>query len=288
MFLAQGLDPATGAIGLIITLSSIGIFGFVAVTLVWWMLEGTITGGQGLAGLACCITAFAICIIAGSSLITGIVIIATISLVVTYPFASHKVAEIELSGFNIDLIDRAYQQLHERPDNIPAAFQLARSLYNFGFRGHAIAFSEQTFNNISTVVDPIKQTSLRSHFRNEEYELKNWKLATQDQKFFRPLACPTCKRPNPPGTIVCQACQAPYLLEIARQRDPRPRAMGKLVLAWGLICLIIPIAAFIGFSVPGFLAPIGATLLAVSAIGLILWRLFKPPLGQTTEVRTSA
>ncbi len=288
MLLSQGLDPVTGAVGLMITLSSIGIFGFVVLVLISWILEEKITGGQGIAGIAASITAFGICIIAGSSLVTGSIVVATIGLILTYPFASRKLVETELCGYNVELIDRGYQELHLRPGNYPAAFQLARSLFHFGMRGHAIALSEQTLKKISTNIDPMSQKSLRDSFRNEEYELKNWKLISQDPEFFKPIACPNCKRPNAPGFIACQSCQSPYLLEVARQTDPRIRITGKLIMSWAIITLVVPGATFIGTQVPGFIAPIGVVLFAVAIIGFILWRLFKSAYGQTGEVRTSA
>lgn len=278
---------ADKAIAFMVTGASIVIFGLGIVVMVWWMLETKIETGVGLAGIAGCLTAMAVSIAAGSSIVTGTIMVSFIGLVLMYPFAENKLAETELRGYNIELMDRAHQELNRRPDNVPAAFQLARSLYHYGMRGHAIALSQQTLDRLSNNQDPTQNRSIRDIYRNEEYELKNWKSASEDPRYYRPLACPQCKAMNPPGNLACNRCQSPYLLEIARSADPRLKVKGKIVLAWAMITGIIPFAAWAGVALKGA----GSTLAVgggLAALGLVLWWLFKLAPGETGEVRTSA
>lgn len=277
----------TGAVGLLLALASIIVYGLGVTVLIWWMFDGRIEPLAGFVGLFGTIGAMAVTILAGPGWVAGAVLVGYISLMVTYPFAETKLAETELRGYNIELMERAYAELHRRPDNIPAAFQLARCLYNYGMRGHAIALSTQTLDHISTNIDPTSNRSLKDFYRAEMAELKKWNEASQDPRFHRPLNCPQCKLPNPPGNLACQRCQAPYLLELARKSDPRHKVMSKLILAWGLIASIIPASAYIGQAIGGGVS-IGVVLLALALIGLILWWTFKLAPGETGEVRISA
>lgn len=277
----------TGAIGLLIALASIVIYGLGTVILMWWMFDGKIEVLPGFVGIFGTIAMLAVTIFGGGGWLSGILIILYLSLLLTFPYAEQKLAEVEVRGYNVELIDRSYQELHRRPDNIPAAFQLARSLYNYGMRGHAINLSEQTLNRLSTDQDPTSNRSIRDIYRNEEYELKKWKEASQSPDYYKPLKCPKCGMMNPPGHLACQRCQGPYLLEIARSADPRGKVMGKLVISWGMIAGIIPFSAWAGFALRGFLSVI-AVAAGFALTGLVLYWTFKLAPGETGEVRTSA
>ncbi len=281
------MDMMSGAVGLLLTLASTVVYGFGVTILIWWMFDGKIEPLAGFVGILATVGAMGVTIIAGPGWIAGIVLIGYISLLVTYPFAEQKLAETELRGYNIELMDRAYEELNRRPDNIPAAFQLARCLYNYGMRGHAIALSQQTLDHISNAFDPNTNRSPRDFYSAEAFELKKWIANSQDSRYHRPLKCLKCGSFNPPGNLACQKCQAPYLLELARSSDPRHKVMSKLILAWGLIAAIIPASAFIGQAIGGG-ASLLVVLIGVALIGLVLWWVFKLAPGETGEVRISA
>lgn len=276
-----------GLIGLLVALASIIVYGMGIVTLMWWMFDGRLAVGAGFVGIFGTIAALAVTIFGGGGWVSGAVLIAYISLILTYPFAETKLAETELRGYNIELIDRAYAELNRRPDNVAAAFQLARSLYNYGMRGHAIALSEQTLERVSAGSDPLAARPVKDIYRAEFFELKKWKEQSQDPKFFKPINCPKCKLPNPPGHLSCQRCQTPYLLELARSADPRATVMAKLVLAWGLIAAIVPASAMAGKLLGGGMS-ILAVFAGITLIGLVLWWVFRLAPGETGEVRISA
>jgi hypothetical protein len=128
---------------------------------------------------------------------------------------------------------------------------------------------------------------MRDFYTAEAAEIRRWIDASQDPRLHQPIACSKCKFSNKPGTISCEKCQSPYLLEIARQSDPRAKIVSKLILAWGLIAGIIPASALAGQSISGA-GGILIALLGVVLIGLILRWVFKLAPGETGEVRISA
>ena len=281
------MEFSQGVTTFLVVIGSLLVYGFGIITLLWWSFDGKIEFVTGIVGILGSIGMMTVTILGGGGFISGFLLVVYVSLILTYSFAERKLIETELRGLNTDLLDRSYAELNRRPDNVPAAFQLARCLYNIGMRGHGIALSEQTLDRLSTDQDPTANRSIRDLYRAEEYELKKWKEQSQDPRFFRPITCPKCKFPNPPGHLACQRCQSPYLLEIARTFDPRGKVISKLILSWGIITIVMPLAALLGLYLSGMWLLIGVLLGLALAGGVLYWT-FRLSHGETGDVRTSA
>ena len=200
----------------------------------------------------------------------GAMVVCTLSLVIFFPFADDYLARSDVADINAEQIDRGHLELSLRPDNFPAWFKLAANLYDHGFRGHAIALADMTLERIPSETDPFHNRSLRDMFRHEERQVAMWKRDTTDPKHFAPIACPKCKAMNPPGSVNCARCQAPFLLLLSRQGRGRGRAYARLVLGWSLISCLIPLAAWLGLTGLGW-----AVFVLIGTVGGVLFWVFR-------------
>ena len=57
----------------------------------------------------------------------------------------------------------------------------------------------------------------------------------RDPRACKAVACPRCGCRNEPGAIACSRCQGPFLLDLARRIDTRPKIRSKLVLGWAMV-----------------------------------------------------
>lgn len=251
---------------------------FCAGVLVKWLVMGEVETWAGIVGLIGVMASFAICVASRSMAVQISSCVGMVSLMVFFPFAGDYLARQDLRCLTAEHIDRGHAELAIRPDNFPAWFQLARNLYDFGYRGHAIAIAEQTMERIPNVPDPMSNATMRDLFRNEDYEIRRWRRESENPKYFRPVPCTKCKNPNPPGTINCQRCGAPYILELSRKTPGSAVIYSKLVVGWAVIAAMIPGAALLSERSSGGL---GAMIVLGSiAIGIvILVFLFRPPSG---------
>lgn len=274
-FLAFASIPAFMA-----TLLMLPVFGFAAVAVVRWMVDGNLSGIQGIIALAVLIAMFAAGIKIPHDFAPWIILGVMVTLMALFPYAEDQLSKADLRLLNSERIDAAHEALAARPDNIPAAFNLARMIYEHGYRGHGIAIADNVLNSLSTAMnDPVNFTSIRDHYQSEAYELNRWKRESTDPRLFAPLKCPVCGGMNPPGPLACVKCGKPYLLELARGTSSTKKVIGKLVLAWALLGLMLTLvaSALMSFKSP-FNYVIAAA--ALAGAGSILGLLFKPPHGE--------
>lgn len=267
------LDPFEAVPAFLITLAfMLPVFGICIVAVIRWMIDGDIPTGVGIGVLGGMLGLMAIGIKGEHPAAPWVVLGIVVTLMLFFPFAANQLAFFELRLVNIDRLERAHEELARRPDNVPAAFQMARTLHAIGHRGHAIALTTQVLESLDQTPDPLQFRSMKDLFREEQYELKQWQMAAKPTDF-APIACPMCGAKNPPGPIACVQCQKPYLLEIARRTDVRPRFIGRLVVAWLMIAFALVGASFASFFLEGavrLVAFLGCLLTA----GAILWWLF--------------
>ncbi|MDK3161074.1 hypothetical protein QPK87_31620 [Kamptonema cortianum] len=260
------------------------IFMVCLVVLLKWTIMGDVEAYAGILAILALLAAFAVGLGTKSPLVQGCIVVTLISLMLMFPFAQDYLNRHDLWEVNVEKIDRAHEELAIRPDNIPAWFALARSLYEHGYRGHGIALAEMTLDRIPSEIDPVQQRSMRDFYRSEEYELKKWKRESAHPKYFKPLPCRACRHMNRPGFVNCEKCNQPFLLEMARGLASKGQVFGKLILAWAGIAVVIPFSAWAGVSLKGF-AQFGAVVGGIAGLGLILFWLLRPPSG-SFESRT--
>ncbi len=255
------------------------IFMVCVVRVLWWTIAGDIDAFPGILAIIFLFVGFAFAAGTKNPVAQGATIIATLSLMVMFPFASHYLDRHDLREINAEHIDRAILELSLHPDNFPAWFKLCSSLYQAGFHGHAIALGEQTINRLPTERDPFKNTCMRDMYINEERMIKQWRVDSRDLKRHRPINCPKCGTANRPGTINCVKCEIPYLLLVSRNVGTRGGAFAKLLVGWAIISAIIPLAAFWGTAAggPGL---IGGLVFGILVLGVVLYWIFRDPSGQ--------
>lgn len=225
--------PESGA-ELLITIAMIPTFGFCFVMLTYWAIDGRLHPGFAFCG-ACLIIFLNFLAISSPNpaLKIGIMLI-IITGVAFFPYASTQFERAELQSVDIMRLERAHKALAQHPDNIAVRFDIAKTLYDYGLKGHAIAIAETTLRAIDASVDPTVNTSMRNLFLNESQKVKFWRKNLDDPKAFEPVKCHACGTMNPVGNIACIRCRGPFLLELARQENLSKALFGKLVLGWGL------------------------------------------------------
>lgn len=224
--------------GLLIALALAPVCAFAVITLIKWMMENTLDVGPGLAAIAAVILVMLVTILSKSHFVAGAVIVVLITLMVFLPYAIDQAAMAEIKGSDIDRLDRLHQELSRHPENVSTYFAIAEYVHMLGLEGHAVAITERTLDRLSTVMDPIKNQSLRDVFRAEEQRAKEWKRRIKDGAAFRPVPCPRCAHRNEPGNIACGKCNGPFLLDLARKIDPRNKIRSRLVVGWGLVAAV--------------------------------------------------
>ncbi|HRJ27962.1 MAG TPA: zinc finger Ran-binding domain-containing protein [Fimbriimonadaceae bacterium] len=265
------MDP-DGIIKLITTVSLLPILGLTGLILVRRMIDGELSAAVGLGGIIAMFGLFAVAITTTSPWIGGGVLVLAITLVVFFPFAENMLAEHEVEVMDLGKLEAAFQTVNVQKDNVAARFRLAELLAEYDLKLPAAVFAEQTLNGLSTVIDPIKNASMRDYYQTEESRARLWRRQAE-RHANPPIRCPGCKHMNPPTLIVCERCQQPHLLELIRQRRGRSGAGGRLVLAWIVIAILMGTALFVFPLLPSSVAA-PVMLAAIAASGVVLYFLF--------------
>jgi hypothetical protein len=267
--------------GFLITLALVPVIGLSVVYVMREMTMGSLGAIEGIIAIGVLLALFVASIVSRTPVVAGATLVIVLTLAAFYPFAETQLSRQVGREINVARIDKAHEALSARPDNVAAWFALSQGLYSHGFHGHAIAIAEDVLNRLSgQVTDDFSGRSMRDIFRNEELTLKAWKQRALPE-LCRPLKCPFCGHPNPPGPLACAKCGQAYLLELARSGDLRRKFVGKLVVGWALLALTITGAAYAGALLKGGIQTAALAGL-VLATGGLLWWLFRPHKGDET------
>lgn len=271
-----GLSIDVAGPQLLITLALIPLFGFATLTVVRMMIDGDVGAIQGVVSLFAVGAVLAIAITSRSGAVTGLIALVTVALMVFFPYASTQMERLAHREIRSDELDKAHRALAERPDNINARFSIARVLYEQGMVGYAIATVEQTLAGLPNEVDPVHNRSVRDIYRNEFYTAKQWRKNLRDPRAFDPVKCRACGTLNYPGDLACRGCRAPYLLELARTMDNPRRFLGKLVMAWALVALLLAAIATMALNYPSGVT-LGVAIVGIAGVGAAFWWMFRDP-----------
>lgn len=260
----------------LITLALIPLFGYGVLRVIRMMIDGDVGAVQGVVALFAVIGTLAIAITARSNAVTGAIALVTIALMAFFPYAATQMERLEHRDIRGDELDKAHRALAERPDNVNARFMIARVLYEQGMVGYAIATVEQTLAGLPDAIDPVHNRSVRDIYRNEFYTAKQWRNSLRDPKAFDPVKCPACGTMNYPGDLACRGCRGAYLLDLARTMDNPRRFLGKLVMAWALVALVLAAISMAALNYPSSVTFTVAAL-GIGTVGAVLWWLFRDP-----------
>lgn len=249
--------------------------GFAAVWIVRNMVGGELDVVPGIVGIFLMVVLFAVAVFVPEQRMAGPVIVTVLALMVFFPFAQTQLEKQEMVGIDDYRIDKAHKELSVRPENVAARFELARALYDRGLAGHAIAFAENTLDHLSGDRDPMTMQSLRDKFRAEDAEVKRWRRDLKDPRAFDPVACPSCGCMNPPGTIQCERCKGPYLLELSRVKSGMSTIYGRLVTGFALTAFLVVVAAWVGVALTWPYSALGLLGALITVGGLLSW-IYRP------------
>lgn len=258
-------------------LITIGVMIPVAVwilAVVHWMIDAVIEPILGLVAIVVALALAALVIWGPIPALQGPIIIAILTTIAVAPFANSQLAKFDFQEVVEDEFARAHAAYITNPDNAAARFEIARMLFEYGLKGHAISIAEQAANSIPNEKDPVSNQSLRDLFGNEIRRLQSWKRDTTSPKEFEPLSCPRCKCKNPLTAIACIKCGGPYLLDLARQKTVLSKLIAKLVVAWIVVAIVLTIVPLVAWNMGSNTATALIIGLLV-ATGFVLTYLFK-------------
>ena len=161
-------------------------------------------------------------------------VVAVFVTVIFFPFVKAATEKRQLRNIEIENLEKAYQSLSLRPDNIIAKFRIAKILFELGMCGHAVRIGESLAPNMP-----------QRFFSDELRLLRRWQMTHLDARLFAPISCAECYTSNEAGLIFCRQCGAPFLIDFAKGRVVGSRLGKKLVSSWiALVAVLvgIPIA----------------------------------------------
>lgn len=183
-------------------------------------------------------------------------VIAVLLTVVMFPFVRRAIDKRELRGVDVEALERGYQALSVRPDNLLAKIKIAKVLFDLGICGHALRIAESLTSNMTP-----------RFFSDELRMVRNWQRMKLEARFFAPIVCAECHTANAPGGLFCSQCGSPYLLDFAKGRIVGPQLGRKLVSTW-----IALIAILIGIPMAKSLPPAPAitTILGMMTVAIVM------------------
>ncbi len=263
--------------GLMIAVASGLVMSIAALLIMYKTIDGDIPAWMGLGALAGVVGVLALTAKPPHPAIPGIVLVVAITLMAFFPFMLNQLDRADLNSFDVHRLERAFQALVVRPENFACKLEVAKALHSQGFVHQAIAIATETLNTIPNEKDQVTNRSIRDQFRDEDYKVKQWMRAAGKTPLYAiHMRCGKCGHENPVNAIVCQKCAHPHLLDVAKKGDNRTKVIGKLVLSWGLLALLIVGSASVGLAMPGAVG-YGLIALFIVAIGLLFAWMFRKP-----------
>ncbi len=270
-------NPWEGIGGLLIAVTTSVVLGIAFLLLVYKLIDGDLPLIPGIVGLGVILVLVLLSVKPIHPAVPMVVLIVTLTVMGLFPYASTQLEEAELRAIDTARLEKAYEAIVARPDNVPVLFEIARRLNDHGMKGHAVGIATQTLDALSRQVDEVSNRSLRDTFRVEEYEVKRWRREiAKEPALGRQIPCPHCGHRNGLELIVCANCGEAYVLTLARSLDVRKRFFGKLVLAAAAIAGLIVGASAIGLYLGG-IAAVAAFVGAIAGVGLFINMLFGRP-----------
>ena len=266
--LAQAVfDPGR----IVFAIGSAMFAGFWIYVVMGWIAEGEVSFATGLATMFASALLLAVGVASPVDAVTyGVMLLflcAPFSLPV-YNLVAGNASDREL---DLQKFERAHDAFAANPANIGSRFEIARQLAKLGLFGHAIAIARGA-ETLLTDDQGSHQRGTRLMFGKELADTKYWESIAKPEDF-RNVHCPHCSRPNPPGTIACLKCNAPFLLDIVRNGSQNKHVGGKIVLIWLLLAAVVAGASILGFTGGGWMIIFPLGLLVIAVGGFASWLL---------------
>lgn len=162
-------------------------------------------------------------------------VVAALSMLILYPWFRNMLDKRELHALEVEMIERAYENLGKYPTHLGAKLRIAKGLYQRGHAREAITLAEKA----------LEKTPKR--LAEEEHRLlREWKRDTPPFAPLQGTSCPHCNRPNPATEFFCLNCARPLWIVAAKNAAFAPQTLNTLLLIWfaGVLGLIgIPVVS---------------------------------------------
>lgn len=213
--------------------SVVGCLAWVPITiwtiaLVGWMVTGDVDPLFGIVAIAIGLALGVAAMVPPVPGMEGIFVMASITMVVAFPIVRASLTRRELAGVDIETMERCYEAIEMKPNNLGARFRLARVCWDRGLFGHAIAQAEPLLSGM-----PIQ------HFRDEHRTVQRWKASPLGADAFNPVPCLECGQANVPGQLHCQRCGNRFLLDAAGGKFVGRATGRKLIAGWACLMAIL-------------------------------------------------
>ena len=248
-----------------------------AMTGVWiwvimhWMAEGEISGRMGILTIVASLCMLSVGVSSPVEAVTYSVLVLMVAAPFSLPLYNMIAGKASNRELDLQYFERAHNAFAQNPANVGCRFEIAKHLAQLGQYGHAIAIAKGA-ESLLTDDQGVHQRGTRGMFTKELSDLKYWQSVSKPEDF-RNVHCPRCARPNPPGTIACLSCNAPFLLDIVRKGVRTGHVGTKIALAWLAFAAFVAGGAVIGSVSSGWLIVFPIALLAVAVGGFVNWLL---------------
>lgn len=233
-------------------LSGIGagaVFTVWCVLLLHWVMEEVISTKAALVSVLLVIPLMYYAIFPPIPGMQAAIFLMVISTVAFLPQAIKYWEKRENARLDLIPLERSYAALATKPDNVQAAFDIAKWLASGGHYGEAILIATSASQLLSAERDPITNRSPRDVYERELRLLEEWRRTPH--KATTPRRCTECGHLNPPGMLFCEKCGAPFILFLARKSVLTKSDFGRLVVGWCTVAAIIGVSAGYALEHPG-------------------------------------
>jgi len=236
-----------------------------------WMTEGEVEGTTGIATIIATIMMIGVSVSSQSEIVNYSIMLLFLLAPFSLPLINLVSGQASDRELDLQSFERAHNAFASNPANVGSRFEIARQLAKLGLYGHAIAISKGA-ESLLTDDQGSHQRGTRLMFGKELSDMKYWESLAKPEDY-RSVRCPHCSRPNPPGTIACLKCNAPFLLDIVRRGSKTEHVGGKIVMVWLCLAGVVAGAAVLGSSGGGWLVVFPIGLLVVAVGGFASWLL---------------
>lgn len=239
--------------------------------LMHWMAEGELSGPTGLVAIVASILMVGVGVSAKSEIITYGVMLLFLVAPFTVPMYDRIAGQASDRELDLQKFERAHAAFAKNPDNVGSRFDIAKLLAKLGLYGHAIAIAKGA-ESLLTDDQGVHQRGTKLMFSRELSDMRYWETQAKPEDY-RSVHCPKCKVSNPPGTIACLKCQAPFLLDIVREGTTKAHIGSKVVLAWLGFAALLAGGAAVGSTVSGWMVIFPIATLVIAIGGFLSWML---------------
>ncbi|MFN3682415.1 MAG: zinc ribbon domain-containing protein [Fimbriimonadaceae bacterium] len=234
------------------------------VGLIHWMIMGEIDTVNGLIGIAVGIAVGLVAIFNPDPRLTPFVVLVLFATIASAPVYLKVRNDRELVRIDVETMEDCLEALRQKPENIGARWRLAKTLYNRGFRGQALAIGEESIGQLQG-----------SGFQEERGILQQWRRKVHPEEI-APLSCLECGYRNRPGAVFCEQCGANHLIHHVQGRWIGPELAQRLVAAWAAASAALVGIPALALFLPPPVAAAGIALVLAGGTWLV-WKAFHRP-----------